>query len=286
MLKIEKYLAEKKALINKRLLELIFFEDCIQKEIFEAANYALHPKGKRFRPILLLATVETLEKDPKKALDIACAIEMIHTYSLIHDDLPSMDNSSLRRGKPSLHKKFSPATAILTGDFLLTYAFEVISKANITCKEKIKVIESIAKHSAGFGLIGGQYIDLNKEIDKKNLYKMHEYKTASLFIAATECGAILSNATKKEFSALCNFAKKIGIAFQIVDDILDAVSDEKILGKPVKKDKKNTVSLLGIREAKKEAIRLYDEGVLHLAALPFPPPLLKDFAYKLVIRNF
>lgn len=292
MLKIEKYINEKKELIDKRLYELIKEKSIyLQNEIFQAANYALHPGGKRLRSILLLATIETLEEDFKKGIDIACAIEMIHTYSLIHDDLPSMDNSDIRRNKPSLHKKFSTSTAILTGDFLLTYAFEVLSNAKkITDKKKNKIISSIAKHSGGFGLIAGQYIDLLSEkepIDKKTLEYMQICKTASLFITAAECGAIIANATEKEKKALCNFTKKIGIAFQIVDDLLDVLSDEKTLGKPTKSDmkKQNAVSILGIEEAKKKAVELYDEGILYLAALPYPPPLLKDLAYKLVIRN-
>lgn len=295
MLKINKYIEKNKKIINKRLRELIpKNRDLIQKKLFESANYALHPGGKRLRPILVLATVETLEKDPSDALDIACAIELIHTYSLIHDDLPIIDNSNLRRNKASLHKKYSPWLALLCGNFLLTYAFEIITNSKkLSNFKKNKIISVISKKIGGMGMLAGQYLDIffeNKKIDYKTLSLIHEKKTACLITACLECGAIISEANNNEIHALKNFGEKIGLAFQLVDDMLDKTSNKKILGKPtnidLKNKKANILNFYNIKKSKEIIKKLYDNGILHLATLPYPPPLLKDLAYKLIYRDY
>ena len=166
--KIDEYIKQKSKILNKRLKELITKKEKPFSKLFKIANYALFPGGKRLRPILTLATVETLKKDFTKALDVACAIEMIHTYSLIHDDLPCMDNDEFRRKKPSLHIAFSEWEALLAGDFLLTYAFEIISQSSISNQKKVEIIKVLSKRAGGEGMIMGQYLDI--EYENKKIY--------------------------------------------------------------------------------------------------------------------
>lgn len=279
MLKIDKYIEERSKLIDDRLKELVpIREDIPQKSLYEAANYALHPGGKRLRPILLLAAIETLLMDKSVGLDIACAIELVHNYSLIHDDLPCMDNDPIRRGKPSLHEKYSEHLALLVGDFLLTYAFEVIANCKtITNSQKNKIVAAIAKRAGGMGMVGGQVVDM--ESNKKELIDfINRSKTASLIIAALECGAIIARANKREEEAFLKFGKNIGMAFQIIDDFID-------LNLKKEKKEKNSVVILGEKRAREKAIKLYDKGIMYLSALSYPPPLLKDLAYKLINRK-
>jgi geranylgeranyl diphosphate synthase type II len=284
-LKIDKYIKEKAKLIDDKLKELIPEKDLLQQKLFDAANYSLHSGGKRIRPILVFATVETLDEDPNIALDIACAIELIHTYSLIHDDLPCMDNDDMRRGKKSLHKAFSVSLALLTGDFLLTYAFEVIANAKkIPNDIKIKIISTLTRRIGGHGMIAGQVLDIEmegkKDIDLDTLDFINKNKTANLLEASLECGAIIAKANEKEMAALKRFGQSIGRAYQIVDDILDFHEKDR------KKKKVTNVSKLGMKRAKEKALELYNNGIMHLAALSYPPPLLKDLAYKLVKRDY
>lgn len=284
MLKIEKYIEDKIKIINERLKQLIVEdENSPQNQLFQAANYAIHSGGKRLRPTLIFATAETLQQDTSKVLDIACAMEMIHNYSLIHDDLPCMDNDDFRRNKPSLHKAFGEWQALLTGDFLLSLAFEVIANAqNVSDKQKTEIIKVISKQIGGKGMIGGQYVDLlsDENINWNTLQFIDMHKTSSLFVASLQCGAILANANEKEMTALTKFGEHLGLAFQIVDDILDYSKEGK------SKDKVNSVSVLGMDNAKEKVKQLYERGILYLSALPYPPPLLKDLAFKLVRRSF
>ena len=270
VLEIDKYIEEKTNIINQRLKELIDIDKTLpQASLFEAANYSLHPGGKRLRPILIFATVDTFNGKTQSAIDIACAMELIHTYTLIHDDLPCMDDDDIRRNKPSLHKAFSEWEALLTGDYLLTFAFEVIAKSkDLTDNQKIQIITKIAKRAGAHGIVGGQYVDLSsqgKKIDWQTLKFMHIHKTASLIIACLECGGIIANANEKEITALKNFGENIGLAYQIVDDILDVTAEEKKLGKPIKSDEKKkkptAVSVLGIKKAKELVKELYEKGI-------------------------
>lgn len=287
MLKIDTYIEEKTKIIDCRLKELVAPGKSLpQNKLLEAANYAVFSGGKRLRPILLCATVDTLKEDSKDAVDIACALELIHTYSLIHDDLPCMDNDDFRRNKPSLHKAFSESTALLTGDFLLTYAFEIIANAkDLSNLKKTSIASIIAKNIGAMGMIGGQYVDMEsqgKKIDWEELKFMHRNKTASLIIAAMHCGGIIANANDKEIDALLNYGENIGLAYQLVDDILDSTPSSK---SDEKKQKATTISILGLKKTEQLVKELYEKGVLSLSILSVPPPLLKDMAYKLIKRT-
>lgn len=294
MLKIDAYIAEKTKIVDSRLKELFVVDKNLpQHQLFEAANYALFSGGKRLRPLLLYATVDTLKENSNCAIDIACAIELIHTYSLIHDDLPCIDNDDLRRNKPSLHKAFSESTALLTGDFLLTFAFELIAEANELSNVKKSAIASIiAKNIGAMGMIGGQYVDLKSQKQKigwDTLKYMHTSKTASLIIASLHCGGIIADANEKEINALINYGENIGLAYQLVDDILDATPDENTKIPSLKSDEKQqkatAISILGLKKTEELVKELFEKGILHLSILSFPPPLLKDMAYKLIKRT-
>ncbi len=261
--------------INSRLDNILSIADIPQKEVIEAMKYSLGANGKRIRPILCTAVCEMLSHnmditaDEREALIndaiyVGCAIECIHTYSLIHDDLPCMDDDDLRRGKPSCHIKFGESTALLAGDGLLNFAFELLSDLSeysyIKSDKIIKIISELSKNSGVYGMIGGQIIDLaceNKtDADIKLLTKMHRLKTGALLRASAVCGAIASGASDEIIDKIISFAMSLGLAFQIKDDILDFVGDEKLLGKPVggdlKCNKTTYVSLISLENAEKE----------------------------------
>lgn len=255
------YLNEKKVLIDEQL------PLCIQKldaplKLKEAMEYSLKAGGKRLRPVLLFATLHAFNKDEMVGLDIACALEMVHTYSLIHDDLPSMDDDDLRRGLPTNHKVFGEATAILAGDALLTYSFELIAstqRSGISSEMKMDLVRLFAKASGSEGMVGGQIADLEgegKNITLEQLEYIHEHKTGKLLQFPVIAGAILSEASDSQLHALKEFAKHLGLAFQIKDDILDVEGDESLIGKPVgsdiDKEKSTYPSLLTLEGAKKK----------------------------------
>ncbi|MFD2446004.1 polyprenyl synthetase family protein [Bacillus sp. CGMCC 1.16607] len=229
--------------------------------IKDAMLYSLEAGGKRIRPLLLFATIHAFNKDSSIGLDTAVAIEMIHTYSLIHDDLPCMDDDDLRRGKPTNHKVFGEAIAVLAGDALLTYSFQVItetSKEIVSNDIKLELIKELAKAAGSEGMVGGQVADMEaegKRLDLSELEYIHIHKTGKLLAFSILAGAIISEATEIEKKCLTNFAHHLGLAFQIQDDILDLEGDQEIIGKPVGSDQhnnKNTYpSLLTIEGAKK-----------------------------------
>lgn len=254
------YLKQNKELIDKELP--IFIEQLSAPQVLkDSMIYSLRAGGKRIRPVLLLATLEAFQKDRMLGIEVACALEMIHTYSLIHDDLPSMDNDDLRRGKPTNHKVYGEAIAILAGDALLTHSFSVISmikKQEITPEMKLDLISRLSLASGASGMVGGQTADLlaeDKDIQLNELEYIHEHKTGKLLIYPVIAGGILANASKEQLDHLEQFAKHLGLAFQIKDDILDIEGDEKQLGKPVGSDTENQkstypqlLSLSGARE--------------------------------------
>ena len=198
----------------------------------EAMKYTLTCGGKRFRPVLCLLTARSLRKDYRMVIPTACAIEFIHTYSLIHDDLPSIDNDDFRRGKPSCHRKFGEDIAILTGDALLTEAFNIVLKYQVADDRlKIKVLSEISDASGAFGLVAGQVADVyytGKRIDKNKLEYIHRNKTGRLITASVRCAAILCKADENYLNKFTEYSENIGLAFQIIDDILDIASDKKI----------------------------------------------------------
>ncbi len=241
--------------------------------IYEAMNYSVFSGGKRLRPIILISCCETLGGNITDALPFACALEMIHTYSLIHDDLPAMDNDDYRRGRKTCHKEFTEAIAILAGDALLNKAFEVMSEVVLEKFEKkfVKAMNIIACSSGVKGMIGGQTADIifeNKEIDKETLLYIHEHKTGALISAAAAAGAVLGNADDKKIKLFNDFGNFLGLAFQIKDDILDITSTTEVLGKPVHSDEKNSkntyVSMFGLKKAEKDQIE-YSEKAAEIA---------------------
>jgi geranylgeranyl diphosphate synthase type II len=263
--------------------------------LFEAARYSLlSPAAKRLRPLLLLATVDALGGSREAALIPACSLELIHTYSLIHDDLPCMDDDDLRRGRPTLHKVYPEGQAILAGDFLLTYAFEKLATApHLSALQKIDLITSLAQSAGGEGMIGGQVIDLSLAQAKtlpswEVLCAMHRKKTAALIVAAIDCGAIISHASTSTRELLQKAGQSLGLAFQIVDDILDVMGREEEIGKPVGSDARNAkttaVSLLGLDRARALSEELLASAEELLSSLP-SSHLLFSLARTLVHRT-
>lgn len=290
---IDAYLKSNALLVEEKLLTLIPQKETAFASLYQAARYSILGSGKRLRPILAIATAETFCKSAKETLSAACALEMIHTYSLIHDDLPCMDDDDFRRGKPSLHKAFNEGHAVLTGDYLLTYAFEVIvNDSLLTPQQKTALISLIAKYAGCQGMIAGQVMDLQaegKKIDLESLKQIHQYKTGALINASILAGGIIGEASSEEFRILHDFGNDIGLAFQIVDDVLDVTASEVKHGKKIASDAANNkttyVTLLGITEANKTADELYERSISHLEKLNKDTSLLKALAKRLVHRH-
>lgn len=271
MTDFENRMKEYCALVENELEKLFSHNECLQQVVFDAMRYSISAGGKRIRPIILLEFCRICGGSVKGALPFACALEMIHTYSLIHDDLPCMDNDDMRRGKPSCHKAFGEANALLAGDALLNLAFETMLSpihSEITIERQIRAAGYIAKCSGADGMIGGQVIDLEnegKEISQDVLLRLYRDKTAALLCAAAVSGAVLAGASENQIQAAERFAQNIGLAFQIIDDVLDCTGDQAILGKPIGSDQKNNkktfVSFHGVEGAMAEANRLTDEGL-------------------------
>lgn len=299
---IKEYLTKQKNLIDNHLKKI--FEDDFEnnyqtpKELWDAVRYSLVYGGKRLRGILCLATYESLCKDPvflNDCLTVACAIETLHAMSLIHDDLPSMDNDDLRRGKPSCHKAFSESTAILAGDAMLTTAFYLIccGTNQITNDKKVEIIKTLSD-AFSFGLAPGQVLDLfytNKDCDLKTIENIYKLKTAELIKASILSGGIIAQDIRKDksiFNALNLFGLKIGIAFQIIDDILDITSDTKTLGKTSGKDEKQKKQTypqkVGIQESKNIAKDLTSEAKSTLMKLPLHSKILPSLADYMINR--
>lgn len=258
---------------NQRKLIDSFLENRLAKKgiskVDDAMAYSLLAGGKRIRPVLLMATAEALGVKGYNYLPVACGLEMIHTYSLIHDDLPCMDDDDYRRGRLTNHKVFGEAMAVLAGDGLLTLAFEVmLEQKNVDPRVLIETVREMAMCAGNFGMVGGQGLDLENEgksISAEELRKMHAGKTGALFIAAVRGGAHLAGANEQELLALTKFADLLGLAFQITDDILDVEGTTEDLGKPVGSDEKNHkstyVSLYGLEAAKALAEKTVAEAL-------------------------
>jgi geranylgeranyl diphosphate synthase type II len=265
------YLSAKQKLINDSLVQILH-DSGGSGRILDAMKYSLMAGGKRIRPILTLAAAESVGGTPERALPAACALEIIHTYSLIHDDLPAMDNDDLRRGKPTCHIAFDEATAILAGDALLTMAFQILSSIDLVGTESyavwLPVIQTIAKGAGYLGMIEGQMRDIEAEgrqLSRAELEKMHALKTGALIEASVHAGALLGNGTAKQIEKLGIYARNIGLAFQVTDDILNVVGDPDIMGKAVGTDnyrKKNTYpSLLGTDQSRVFAEELVNNAL-------------------------
>ncbi|MFC7320833.1 polyprenyl synthetase family protein [Halobacillus campisalis] len=250
------YLDGKRQLVNTQL-ENYVTANTDEGRVRDAMLYSIEAGGKRLRPILLLATIEAFRGNPSKGLPVACALEMIHTYSLIHDDLPAMDNDDVRRGQPTNHKKFDEATAILAGDALLTLSFQIITDSNdLTNDEKVFIVRELSKASGPKGMVNGQMKDMqyeNHDIPLRELEDIHRQKTGRLLNFAVLSGAYLAEADDQVMDNLTAMAGALGLIFQIQDDILDVVGDSHAIGKPIGSDEGNNKStypqLLGLEGA-------------------------------------
>jgi geranylgeranyl diphosphate synthase type II len=290
---IKQFLPEAQQEINSKLDELIPHSTELYALLFEAARYSVLAPGKRLRPLLTLALVESYGHSRKHALVPACALELVHAYSLIHDDLPCMDDDDLRRGQPTLHKIYAEWHALLTGDYLLTYAFELLARAPfLSAEQRIALVQSLSVHSGAQGMIGGQMIDLlfeGKNVNWDTLKQMHQGKTAALIVAALEFGGIVAQVSHQEMVALRQAGLALGVAFQLIDDVLDDTGLQEELGKPIGSDRVNdkmtAVSVLGLQQAKNQADALLESAKKNLNHLSVPVPLLHALFEGMVNRR-
>lgn len=284
--------------INEQLDKISKVPNSPQKSVYEAMRYSLMAGGKRIRPILCVAVAEMLGGNVEEAIKAACAIECIHTYSLIHDDLPCMDNDDLRRGKPTCHKVFPENIALLAGDGLLNMAFEILSSNSINIDDsvRIKLIRALSKASGTEGMIGGQVIDLEGEnktdmtLDK--LINMHAHKTGALIQVSTEMGCILGNISDSgslKFDYIHDFSSRVGLTFQIKDDILDVIGNRASLGKNIGSDAesgKNTfVTILGLSNAEEYLESLTNEALSALDYFGEDAWFLRELGIALLRRE-
>lgn len=282
--------------IEKLLKEYMPEEKGYQKTIFEAMNYSLKAGGKRLRPILTLEACRIVGGNEEDAIPFAIAIEMIHTYSLIHDDLPALDNDDLRRGVPTNHKVYGDAMAILAGDGLLNYAFEIMLSSSIGKENPAKylnAINEIAKSSGVYGMIGGQVVDIeseDKKIEMEKLDFIHLNKTAAIIVGCMRAGAIIGDATEEQLENITKYATNIGLSFQIADDILDITGDESKLGKKVGSDidnnKSTYPSLIGLEKSKEIANDLINEAKTRISNIKGDTEFLNDLAEYIVARDY
>ncbi|MBQ5847136.1 MAG: polyprenyl synthetase family protein [Selenomonadaceae bacterium] len=284
---------ERIKLIEATLLKELGAETALVPRLAESMEYSLMAGGKRLRPILVMAAADAVGARGTDFVQAACGIEMIHTYSLIHDDLPAMDNDDYRRGKLTNHKVFGEALAILAGDALLTQAFEVILRQQgVPAQVLLEVLREMSIAAGPNGMVGGQVIDMlseGKRISMEELRKMHMGKTGALFRAAIRSGAILGGASEAQLAALTTYADCFGLAFQITDDILDVVGDEAVIGKPVGSDERNEkstyVTLTSLDEAKKLAADTVQQALEALEIFGDEAKFLRDLVKMLLERN-
>jgi len=290
MFDLKKYLEEKQAIIESQLEACFQSQD--ERRITAAMRHSLMAGGKRLRPVLCLAAMETLGCDPLKGTGVACALEMIHTYSLVHDDLPAMDNDDLRRGIPTCHKAFDEATAILAGDALLTSAFEIMANNLKGIPENLEIISLIARAAGHKGMIEGQMRDImseGKKISKEELEQLHMCKTGALIEASVLSGAMIAGADKKTIDGLGKYARFIGLAFQVADDILNIEGDPALMGKAKGSDeeleKATFPSLTGLEASKKYAEELTESAIAALSDFDEKAEPLRAIARYIIERK-
>jgi geranylgeranyl diphosphate synthase type II len=291
---IRRYLEEKKAVVDAQIDKVL---PRATEGIYAAMRYSLFAGGKRLRSILAIAATEAVGSSPKDILSVASALEFIHTYSLVHDDLPAMDNSDFRRGKPTSHKMFGDATAILTGDALLTMAFELMTTPESTKGLDPRVLQQVvcevARAAGTEGMIGGQVADLDyagRKPSAQELEYIHQHKTAALIRTSAWTGAVLGNSSPGQVEAIRGYGEKVGLAFQIVDDILDEVGEEGRLGKTPGGDremeKATYPALFGIEDSKRRAKILIGSAVGELKEFDERADALRGIAEFIVARDF
>ncbi|WP_106627699.1 polyprenyl synthetase family protein [Selenomonas massiliensis] len=284
---------KRQALVERALKEELDRTPVLDDTLRASMAYSLMAGGKRLRPVLLMAAADAVGADGTKFLPVACALEMIHTYSLIHDDLPAMDNDDLRRGKPTNHVVYGEGIAILAGDALLTLAFTVILRQKaVPAEALLRVVDEISRAAGAEGMVGGQVLDLeaeNRQISMEELRRVHTGKTGALFRAALRSGAILAGASEEQLSALTAYADHFGLAFQITDDILDVIGNAEEIGKPVGSDEKNHkstyVTLTSLEMAQELARRTVEEAEAALSAFGQEAAFLRELVAYLVNRK-
>ena len=288
------YLAERRALVEEFLDGCVPSEETAPETISRAVRYSLFAGGKRLRPILVLASAEAVGGLVEDALPAAAAFEMIHTYSLIHDDLPAMDDDSLRRGKPTSHVVFGDAIAILAGDALQTHAFRVLAKgeSSVSAERRLRAVALLADAAGASGMVGGQVADLEAEgqpVSSDSLEFIHRHKTGALIHAASEVGAVVGGGSDEHVAHLARYGENIGLAFQIIDDILDVTGNPETLGKSTGKDetagKATYPQVHGIKNAKERAAKLVTSALEELAPFGDRAEPLSRLARRILDRN-
>jgi geranylgeranyl diphosphate synthase type II len=296
---IRQYIDSKRKQVNSALERYVPSEKGSLAEHIKSMRYSLFAGGKRVRPILCLAAAESV-KDfnndfPEAVMLTACALECIHTYSLIHDDLPAMDDDDLRRGKPTNHVVFGEAGAILAGDSLLTHAFDLLSRdvmESITANDRIKIISLISKAAGSEGMVGGQFLDLTnegKKIQYDMLREIHSRKTGALITASVQTGAVLGSSTTEQFQALTRYGIQIGLAFQIIDDLLNVEGTAEQLGKAAGSDaarnKATYPALFGIDETRRKAKEAIEEALAAVDDFDERANMLRNLAQYILSRK-
>ena len=278
--------------IEKRLSELLKDADIGETIVSDAMKYSISAGGKRIRPLLTLEFCNLCCEDYIRAIDYACAVEMIHTYSLIHDDLPCMDDDDMRRGRPSCHIAFGEEYALLAGDALLTKAFEIVSDADLNFEKNCKAVKVLADCAGYLGMIGGQTLDLkneNKSVTIDSILRTDLLKTGKLIEAACVLGCVAAGADNEKIKSAISYSHSMGIAFQIIDDILDETSTVEQLGKPIGSDRESNkstyVSILGLEKAMIEAEKYTSVAINSLDIFGEKSQLLKDFTLALLSRD-
>lgn len=290
------YFAERTALVDAALDRFMPQEQMLPARLHQSMRYSIFAGGKRLRPVLMIAACEAVGGEAQRVLPAACAMEMIHTYSLIHDDLPAMDNDDYRRGRLTNHKVYGEATAILAGDALLTQAFALLADASVSAEVsadvRLKVISTVASAAGSFGMVGGQVVDMESEgqtFDLPTLEYIHTHKTGALILASITTGALLGGANPDELRALERYGAAIGLAFQVADDILDIVGDQETIGKDVGSDeargKATYPALFGLGEARNRACDLRDTAISALEPLGAKAARLQQIANFVVERT-
>ena len=284
---------KRRTLVEEGLVRELRTDEAFDARLAESMEYSLTAGGKRLRPILLMAAADAAGGRGEDYLTSACAIEMIHTYSLIHDDLPAMDDDDYRRGKLTNHKVYGAGLATLAGDALLTMAFELLARQQgVSAETLLRVVREVSEAAGANGMVGGQALDLaseGKRIEMDTLRRMHMAKTGALFRAAVRSGAILAGADEAALASLTDYAEAFGLAFQITDDILDVTGDEAAIGKPVGSDERNHkstyVTLTSLEEARRLAREAADRAHKALASLGGKTEFLDELAEYLVTRD-
>lgn len=295
-MEIKQYLSQQCAVVEQALARYMLAEEGVLANHIKAMRYSLFAGGKRIRPILALAAAEALHATTEPLLPVACALECIHTYSLVHDDLPAMDDDDLRRGKPTCHVVFGEAEAILAGDGLLSFAFELLShpdaQRGMSPEAQLRMINIIAKAVGPVGMVGGQSLDLAAEgqtIPFEHLRLIHGYKTGALITASVQAGAIFGKGDETQFAALSRYGAQIGLAFQIIDDLLDVEGTTEDLGKTAgadaQRNKATYPAFFGVAKTKIMAKEAVDEAVTALEIFDAKAEPLRALARYIYERN-